>query len=386
MNFEAPLIENISQVLPVVKDNPAFVVKDKGFYTVIDYVYMSDKLFHNPIERECRGIKFCSVTGKILARPYHKFHNLGEREAFMPSKVDLRQNHVVLDKLDGSMVHTCASKLGIYLMTRMGITEVATKADEFLNKNQIKYSRLFNSLGVDDYTYIFEYVGPGNKIVLDYKEEDLILTGIRHTVMGTYVLHNQLVALGKAFGIKVVDHYPVDAEFKLDISDWDENIKLAFGVEGAVIRFDSGEMIKIKSEDYCRKHNSKELASSFKGLVGLIIDNKLDDVLPQLEEPQLSKVKAYAAKLDYFLSETSKNVLKIVDESRHLDQKSFALEVVCKNPPALSPLLFNVRKGDTPYQTVLNAIRKNISTNSKLTEYFTNMGYPIWNCSFFGEE
>jgi hypothetical protein len=88
---------------------------------------MTDKLFHNePIERECRGIKFCSKTGRVLARPYHKFHNLNER---VPNIVRLTLTYgshmSILDKLDGSMVHTCASGIGIYLMTRMGITEVA---------------------------------------------------------------------------------------------------------------------------------------------------------------------------------------------------------------------------------------------------------------------
>lgn len=386
MNFDPPVIDNINQVLPVIKDNPAFIVKDKGWFTVIDYVYMSDKLFHDPIERECRGIKFCSLTGKVLARPYHKFHNLGEREAFAHDKVDLRQPHVVLDKLDGSMVHTCASKLGIYLMTRMGITPVAEKADAFLNKNQIKYSYLFNTLGVINYTYIFEYVGPGNKIVLDYKEEDLILTAIRHNFLGTYVSHEQLKIFGKAFGINVVNNYPIDPDFKLTLKDLDENVKLAFGVEGAVVRFESGEMVKIKSDEYCRKHHSKELASSFKGLVNLITSNTLDDILPQLDEPHLSKVKAYAAKLDLYISETSKLVGQVVKESRGLEQKDFAVNVVSKYHSGLSPLLFNVRKGDTPYLAVVNGIRKNASTNAKLSEYFTNMCYPIWDYSFFGEE
>jgi RNA ligase len=206
MKFNPPLIETIKDVLPVVKDNPAFVVKDKGWYTVIDYMYMTDKLFHDPIERECRGIKFCSKTGRVLARPYHKFHNLNERPDYSTANVDLTQPHTILDKLDGSMVHTCASELGIYLMTRMGITEVAEAADKFMIANPIRFSGLLSTLPVEEYTYIFEYVGPNNKIVLNYSEEDLILTAIRHNYNGTYIFYDEMVKLAEAFNVPVVKH------------------------------------------------------------------------------------------------------------------------------------------------------------------------------------
>ena len=393
MKFDPPQINNIKQVLSVIKDNPAFVIKDKGWYTVIDYMYMSDKLFHHPIERECRGIKFCSKTGRVLARPYHKFHNLGERESFATDKVDLRQPHYVLDKLDGSMVHTCASELGIYLMTRMGHTEVAQQAEKFLEANQIKYANLFNSLGVDDYTYIFEYVGPSNKIVLNYEKEDLILTGIRHNNNGTYLFYDELAKLAKAFGITLVESVAFtsdDEEVKIkESSQLSAVIKSWEGKEGVVIRFDTGEMVKIKAEEYCRKHNSKELASSFKGLVGLIVNDTLDDVIPQLEEPQLTKVKEYAKDLQKYIEVDTASIFEVVNNNRHISQKEFALQVQDPSnaiPKPLWPVFFNIRKGDLPRHAVINQIKKNLSTNAKLTDFFDSVGWPIWDYSFFGEE
>lgn len=387
MLFDPPRIENIKEVLPVVKDNPAFVVKDKGWYTVIDYMYMSDKLFHDPIERECRGIKFCSKTGKVLARPYHKFHNLGEREAFAAARVDLRQPHSVLEKLDGSMVHTCASSLGIYLMTRMGHTEVAQQAEKFLEANSIKFSRLFNTLSVDDYTYIFEYIGPNNKIVLDYEKEELVLTGIRHNVNGTYIFHDELQAIGMLHDVPVVGKC-IDVEFegKLSIEELDESVKLASGAEGVVVRFDTGEMIKIKADEYCRRHKSKELASSFKGLVELILTNKLDDILPQLQDPQLTKVKEYNKELLDNIEYVAKNISQYVNDRTLAEQKNFALGVQMHYPKVYHPLAFTMRKGDNPVDTVKSHILKHVSTNAKLEDLFSAMSFPIWTYTFFGDE
>lgn len=385
MNFDPPFIESIKDVLPVIQTNPAFVVKDKGWYTVIDYMYMDSKMFHDPIERECRGLKFCTKTGRILARPYHKFHNLNERPDYATDKVDLTRPHVILDKLDGSMVHTCPSELGIYLMTRMGYTEVAERADAFLNANQIKYGRLFNSLPIDEYTYIFEYVGPSNKIVLDYKREDLILTAIRHNQNGTYVFHDELVKLGKAFGVKVV---PIvgDPEFKLSSEELGESVALASGTEGVVVRFDTGAMVKIKADEYVRKHRTKDLVSSEKGIVGLIVDNNIDDILPQLDEPVREQVLAYSNNINSLIDNHVELVNKYIEKTKELTQKDFALKVTDEIKKPFQCVYFRVRQGHDAREEFLNVLRKNCSTNKRIGELFDYIHFPRWTFSFFSEE
>lgn len=386
MEFNPPKIESIKDVLPVIQDNPAFVVKEKGWYTVIDYMYMTDKLFHDPIERECRGLKFCTNTGKLLARPYHKFHNLNERPAFTTDKVDLTQGHAILDKLDGSMVHTCATSMGIYLMTRMGVTEVAEQADKFLNANPVKYSRLFSSLPLDEYTYIFEYVGPNNKIVLDYKEEDLILTAIRNTMNGTYVFHDELVTLGKAFGITVVRAFDPLGETET-FANFVEEFKVydKGDSEGVVIRFDTGEMIKLKCDEYVRKHRSKDLVSSQKGIIQLILDNAVDDVLPQLDPETAKKVQDYEKRINEHISITADVSAKIVEAYKDDTQKDFALKIE-DLPQHHKSLLFTIRKGDCPRESVVKQLLRNNKTNKSITELLEHKGWPLWTFSFFTEE
>lgn len=385
MNFDPPQIEHINDVLPFIKDNSAFIVKDKGFYTVIDYLYMTDKLFHNPIERECRGIKFCSKTGRILARPYHKFHNLNERAGYRTEEVDLsRSNYFLLDKLDGSMVHTCQSTLGIYLMTRMGLTEVAEQADKFLVANQVRYGALLSTLGCEDYTWIFEYVGPNNRIVINYPEENLILTGIRHNINGTYVLYDEMETLCNAFKVPLVKSRYGGKKWPVD--ELEKRVKSDTEMEGVVIRFDTGAMVKMKADIYVRKHRTKELVSSQKGIVQLIVDNNIDDVLPQLDEEVQKKVVEYRDIVNERLSLEAACAKLVCDTSTHLSQKEFALKIKEEEKPIRHSILFNVRKGDNAWEAVRNLVRRNLSTNKKIIELFNQLSIPLWNFRFFKEE
>jgi RNA ligase len=385
MHFSPPNILTIDDVLPTIRENPAFVVKEKGWYTVIDYLYMTDKLFNDPIERECRGLKFCTKTGKILARPYHKFHNLNERPDYATANVSLvGQPHTILDKLDGSMVHTCATDMGIYLMTRMGITEVAEAADKFLCANPIKYSGLFTSLPLEEYTYIFEYVAPSNKIVIDYAVEDLILTAIRHNFNGTYVFYDEMVKLAEAFNVPVVKH--INPMVQMNTESLANYVTKLTGTEGRVIRFDTGAMVKIKCEEYVRKHRSKELIGSVKGMVGLIAENNLDDILPQLDEDVQKQVVKYTKDFLTELGRTMTAVTLFVHGYEALPQKDFALLVQDRFPRALQSVVFLVRKGCDVKEETLNLIKRNLGTNKRTTELCEQLKLPIWTFSFFSEE
>ena len=122
MNYEFPLIRNISDVLPAIAGRDEFVVAEKEGYTVINYnVMFADTFpdvdsgrttisgeriqnFDAAIRRECRGIIFDTATGEILRRPFHKFFNVNERDETQDHRVDLSRPHAILEKLDGSMI------------------------------------------------------------------------------------------------------------------------------------------------------------------------------------------------------------------------------------------------------------------------------------------
>lgn len=81
-----PIIETISDILPHLAGRDEFVVAQRDGYTAVDYVYSLPDSFADPYRKECRGLKF-DPSGRILARPLHKFVNLGETEETQPHRV-----------------------------------------------------------------------------------------------------------------------------------------------------------------------------------------------------------------------------------------------------------------------------------------------------------
>src|SRR6478609_139429 len=97
-------IEHINDVLPHIEGRPEFIVAERPGYKVIDYNVAFFDSFDDPMRLECRGIKF-DAKGKILARPMHKFFNVGERPDTQPELLDFSKPHIITEKLDGSMIH-----------------------------------------------------------------------------------------------------------------------------------------------------------------------------------------------------------------------------------------------------------------------------------------
>lgn len=190
MNYKFPEIRTLDCVLPYVEGREEFVVAERDDYTVVNYNVETPDTFRLDLNggaarRECRGIIF-NRDGVIISRPFHKFANVGQWEETQMHNIDMSIPHVIMDKADGSMIRPYYIHGEIVWGTKMGHeTEVALKAAAFVEKN-LKY-HLFAEKCLEEYkTPIFEYVGPDNRIVIDYEQENLILLAVRDMVTGEY--------------------------------------------------------------------------------------------------------------------------------------------------------------------------------------------------------
>lgn len=192
MRYKFPQIRTIDDVLPHIKDRPEFIVAEREFGTVINYmVSMADTFdmtgpddLGGAIRRECRGLKFYP-DGVIAARPFHKFFNIGEREETQPHLLDFTQEHTIMTKLDGSMLHPMKVGSNIRWMSKMGITDVALQVEEFVSLNT-KYQNFAEWCIKNTLTPIFEWCSQKQKIVIDYPEDSLTLLAVRHNISGEY--------------------------------------------------------------------------------------------------------------------------------------------------------------------------------------------------------
>lgn len=193
MNYTFPKIETIADVLPHITGRTEFIVADKGDYTVINYVVSMADTFDmvdendlgGAIRRECRGIKFYP-DGRIAARPFHKFFNVNEREETQTHLIDISYPHTIYEKLDGSMLHPMKVNKDIRWMTKMGITDVALQAEEFIFENT-KYLDFASWCIVNKLTPLFEWCSRKQKIVIDYPEDKLVLLAVRDNITGKYL-------------------------------------------------------------------------------------------------------------------------------------------------------------------------------------------------------
>lgn len=280
-------IYNIEQLLPFVRQKPEFIVLQKDGFQVIDYVYQDNNTFDIPELMECRGIKFCS-QGLILARPFRKFFNYGERGSGLPA----HRPHYITHKLDGSMVHPVLLDRRLFFHTRKGHTDVAKKAERHvLSTPGIDYQGLSHMAIKGGFTPIFEFTSPNNRIVLRYEEDALTLLAMRHMVSGALVSREMLRDWCLNFKVPLVNVFNMTLPGQID-----KFVKHTRGLkdaEGYVIYFDDGYMVKIKAEDYVLKHRALDDLGSKKKVVALCGQGFMDDVLPILSEPDAEELMAF---------------------------------------------------------------------------------------------
>lgn len=373
MKFDPPIIRSIDDVLPYIQDKPEIVVMRRDDYVAIDYVYAANDTFDNVFARECRGLKF-APDGRLLARPYHKFHNAGEKEETLLHNIDFSQPHVMLDKLDGSMVHTVVLGGRVSLMTRKGFSEVAIKAQRWMDAqpevgNQVTsvYGLLFGgTYPASHFTHCFEYVAPHNQIVVFYPEETIILTGIRHTETGAYISYEDMVAEAQRCGVPVVQPYPL-VSFDIDA------VKSDPINEGLVVRFRDGSMVKVKADIYCTKHGAVDSVSHCHGVLELAFANVLDDVLPNLAGEFKQRVIDYRDAFFRSLDIAKAKLITAVEEHDDLDQKEFAL--VIKDHPWRG-LMFGYRKTRDADKVVDDYVKRTSFKGKRVQEVCRELNLP----------
>jgi RNA ligase len=388
MVYYFPEIKHIDDVIPHIEDRPEFKVMEKDWYTVINYMVAFEDTFslirershyNMKIRRECRGLIFDTATGNLISRPYHKFFNAGEREETAINKINLYEPHVVLEKLDGSMIRPIPTKEGFRLATKAGITDVAMNAEYFIADN-LDYAEFINSCIDIGQTPIFEWVSRKNRIVVDYPEDNLILTGIRNNFSGTYLPHWNLVEMGEHAGIPVVKAVDGLAVQNIDlfvkqVREWDDG-------EGVVIRFNSGHMVKIKADEYVLRHKSKEQISQEKNVLQTVLSDSVDDVVPLLTPDDANRLKEFqgvfwASVMDLCID---MDHLFQMGVKKYPDKKDFAVEYVQKEiPPMYAPIMYAMKGGKGSRQTIVDMISKSLSTQAKIDQNRWLFGELKWN-------
>lgn len=387
MNYTFPDINHIDDVIPHIEDRPEFKVMDKGWYTVINYMVAFEDTFslirHRThynmwMRRECRGLIFNTATGELISRPYHKFFNVGERDETQLDKIDLNQPHVVLEKLDGSMIRPIPTPEGFRLGTKAGITDVAMNAEVFIG-DKPEYLNFIKSSIACSLIPIFEWCSRKNRIVVDYPEDQLILTAVRDNHTGNYIPYSTLVETAKNYNIPFVKAIAGD---ETDITKVVDHIRKWDDGEGVVIRFDDGHMVKIKADEYILRHRSKEQINSEKNIIQVILSDAVDDMIPLLTEDDATRLRKFQSEFWCAVDGVAQDLTTIFEggDKMYPDKKEFAVEFVNRMLlPIHRPFMFGMKQGKECKQLLIESIEKSLTSQTKLNDSRWMFGGISWN-------
>ena len=386
MDYIFPLISHINDVKPYIEGKEEFRISEKEWYDVVNYVVAHDETFDCPIRTECRGLIF-DKSGKLISRPYHKFFNVNEKPHTRMEEIDLSKPHVILEKLDGSMIRPIPCDTGFRLATKAGVTDVAMNAEVFI-ADKPEYSRFIEHCLNNELTPIFEWCSRKNRIVVDYPEDQLILTAIRENSTGKYMPRDEMcvyLQFSTLFATRIPLVKTISCDDNTDISKVVDQIRKWEDDEGVIIRFDNGHMVKIKADDYVLRHKCKESLCQEKNVLSIIIDDSVDDIIPLLEKSESDRERLFKFQEDFWkeISKFEEEITSMYVEGNDQfpDQKDFAVEYVQKQVPSkYAPFMFKMRNsGDGPFDITMNHIKKNLGTQSKVDSVRWIFGGLKWN-------
>lgn len=271
-----------------------------GRHLVMFKYNMVDSDFNEQIVRECRGLILDENTFEIVSFPFTKFFNFGE---ILAANVDWKTAKIG-QKVDGSLVkivnldnELLISTNGIILADDAPIAQFESPYKSFgdLVRHVLFNKNIEISLFEPGYTYMFELVGPYNRIVIPYPEVDMYFLGKRNnmTFEETYFTDDEvfshLFKIPKVYPLKTIDECIAATK----AMPWDE--------EGYVVCDSKFNRIKIKSPSYVAVHHLRGEGGSmsYRRAIEIVRHNEIDEVCQYFQEfkPALEECKSKFWKL-----------------------------------------------------------------------------------------
>lgn len=274
--------------------------------------------------RECRGITF--YNGEIVGRPLHKFFNVGERPETMREAIDWTKVTRVMSKIDGSLIHTVAIPEDDHIFTvkskKSFVSDVAIAAKAFIRArpNYLGFCEELTKRGSEGYTAIFEYTSPASRIVLDYPEA-LTLLHIRANNGGRYWPYDQLKQFAEAWRVPLVDSFGNDI-----CDDLLDTVEASEGIEGYVVQFENGDMVKLKTRWYLDRHyHMTELRR--RDVARAVLNETLDDIKATFAQTGMDPAPLLAVEHEVLedIRTLEQRVEALYEANRDLDRKTVAI-------------------------------------------------------------
>ncbi len=289
-----------------------------------------------PITEMARGLILDIAAKKVVATPFGKFFNIGERAA--------NDNFPALpfetfEKADGSL---------IIIFWHGGKWRCATKGS--FNSEQARKAAVIldGTLGrnwlVRGDTYLAEYVGPDNRIVVPYAKNELVMLGA-YDSEGEERPSWYSSSLAICLGWRAVKTFQFDSIAALVAT----TPTLPSDQEGFVIRFEDGYRLKVKGDEYKRIHALISRCTPLAMWEAMRDGIDVSALRKDLPEEFWADFDAILAALNRQIDGIRNATESVAGSMSHLSDKELGLNLH-RIPQIIRPYLFPYRNGtmDTP--------------------------------------
>jgi hypothetical protein len=319
------------------------VAKEKGEYWVLNYRQHAPKNEYNVLTR---GLVL-HKNGNVASVPFFRFFNYGEPTA---AKVNF-VNSDVLQKLDGSLVGVCFPEKDVtnpvwhfrsLLSTHKQDREFAIKGfvlNEAESPLLMEVEPYLKQIKFTDdlvgYSLVFEFISRVNAVITKYQphEYGLYLIGARHLESLYELSEDGLDDLAKRLEVRRPQRWKANS--------YEEVLAMMVNFpkdyEGFVIRDrETGERIKIKSEDYLKRHRLLTKLN-YKNLIPLWFDGERGEI--EAYFPQTKMIfDEVEANHEQFVKRTMDVLL--YQQGRNVSRKDVALDIVDRQPRYICSIVF----------------------------------------------
>ena len=215
-----------------------------------------------------------NYEGEVISAGFPKFTNWGENPEHFPVPTSLNNCNVV-EKLDGSLLIVSKYK-GNYILRTRGTVDATTLANGHeieIFKEKI-LSKLYDNNDTWDYSVLFEWVSPINKIVLNYGDEpDWYLVGFIYHINYSMAQQDLLDAMAKKYDLKRPTTYsfPSVEQLLKDVELWKNK-------EGVCVYSHNDQNIhKVKGAWYLALHHMKSELSNIEKVLDVWLEQGMPD-------------------------------------------------------------------------------------------------------------
>lgn len=323
-------IELYNDLMNLCQSTEAFYYVDKPLdeciYRIFSYRLARYSEFCLPNALECRGHMFEIDLNqnpiRLASFPPKKFFNLNENPYTMD--MDLSKVKTLSLKQDGSLISTYLHKNQLMLKSKTSLSsDVAIQASNWLNKPENSIFKCqMQWLARQNYTINLEWISPHNRIVIGYLEPKLVVLNVRDHNTGELLNYNDVIGLNYTNEItqRWTQLLQPDITYIQDIPNMS-------GIEGYVMWFEDGTLVKYKTQEYCALHHTKDSINNPRRLYECVLRQATDDLksmfmTDELAIKQICEMEEYVDKIYNHLIAKSE---QFFDTNKHLSRKDYAI-------------------------------------------------------------